>query len=300
MKILVEKKFGTGAVRNKVDLRDRKWKKVAKAVTPFDWEKGYDIEEELSKKLGIPGFRIPVKDQNGSFSCCGQAAAYYESVQDAFEKGVFIERSARDAYSQIFYPEGGGSSIRDTVNLMTKKGVCKEAMMVSYENGRPPGEGFMRNRLDANDTTKADALTAKGTAYASVASNIDEYAQAIQNCHGLVFCVDGQNNGTWLTKFPKPPTEMEWRHALYAGKAKLIKGKKYIGILNSWGEECGERGWQWIGEDYFARRMGGFMLDSANVVYDSTNDVLKAKISLLERVLELLQKLWGTETKKVI
>lgn len=294
-----ENKYGTGAIRNKLDLRDTKWKKVAKAVTPFDWEKGYDVEEELSKRLNIPGFKLPTKDQNGSFSCCGQAAAYYESVQDALEKGVFTEKSARDVYSQIFYAPEGGSTTRDVLNLMVKKGVCREELMPSYDNGQAPNEPFTRRRTDASAATVEDALKARGTAYATVSTDIDEFAQAIKNTGGIVFVVDGQNNGTWHAKFPKPPTKVEWRHALYAGKAKLIDGKKYIGIKNSWGD-IGQDGWQWLGEDYFARRMGGFMIDSAGVVYDSTDDVLKAKISLLEKILGLLQKILGTETKKVI
>ena len=57
--------------------------------------------------------------------------------------------------------------------------------------------------------------------------------------------------GTWLSPFPKPPAKRVWGHWLYAGKAKLIDGKKYIGVLNSWGIDTGEKGWQWIGEDYF-------------------------------------------------
>lgn len=31
----------------------------------------------------------------------------------------------------------------------------------------------------------------------------------------------------------------------------MIKGKKYIGFINSWGKRTGNDGWQWIGEDYF-------------------------------------------------
>ncbi len=63
--------------------------------------------------------------------------------------------------------------------------------------------------------------------------------------------VGGQNNGSWLSPFPLPPTKISWRHFLYGGKAKLIDGKKHIGFANSWGKSIGDNGWQWISEDYF-------------------------------------------------
>lgn len=294
---LVEKRYGTGAIANKLDLRDKKYDKIAYASVPFNWEVGYDIESELQKHLKNPNFLIPVKHQGVSYSCVGQAAAYYESVQDAFEKGMYVERSARDGYSQIFYPQTGGSTIRDALNLLVKKGVCKEEMMISYENGRVPSELFIRSRKDASPLTIANANTAKGTAYATVKPNIESIAQAIRDNHGVIFTVAGQNNGTWLSEFPKTPTLFEWSHAVYAGKARLINGRKYIGILNSWGTECGNRGWQWIGEDYMPH------VRNVGVIYDSTKDVLIQQKRLLEDLKELLQRLinsLGYNSKKVL
>jgi len=65
---------GKGAVREDIpDPRDYQWgKDVGMATIPFDWDKGYDVEEEVSKVLGVP-FKLPVKNQNGSSSCGGQA-----------------------------------------------------------------------------------------------------------------------------------------------------------------------------------------------------------------------------------
>lgn len=296
MEQLAERQFGTGAIKNKIDIRDHKWNKLAKAITPFDWNKGYDIEKKLSEVLNIQDFKIPVKDQNGSFSCVGQAVAYYESVQDAIEKGVFTEKSARDVYSQVFIP-GGGSSTRAGVTLMVKKGVCREELMPSYQKGLPPEEIFMTIRPDATKITIEDASKARGTAYASVKSNIDSLAQALETNHGLILVVEGENNGTWRTKYPRPPVvESEWAHCVYVGKAKLINGKKHLGVLNSWGEQTGEHGWQWLDENYVNKT---FCRD-AMVVYDTTNDVLKQQVVWYQEILELLQKIFfGTDTKMI-
>jgi hypothetical protein len=294
-KKLAHNQYGTGALPNKTDLRDKKWSLLARAVTPFDWTKGYDVEVELANKLNKPGFKIPVKDQNGSYSCVGQACAYYESVQDAIEKGIYTEKSARDAYSQIFAP-GGGSSTRAGVNLIVKKGVCRESLMPSYlVGGYPPDEAFITKRKDARKETISDALTAKGSAYASVKIDIDSMAQAIRDNHGIIFVVEGEDNGTWRTKFPRPPiAESEWAHCIYAGKAKLINGKKHIGILNSWSENTGDNGWQWLNEEYINKT---FSRD-AMTVYDTENDVLIQKIAWYEQILELLQKLFLSKNTK--
>lgn len=291
-----ESKYGKGALRNKVDIRDRKWKRLATALPEFNWMQGYDVEDELRKHLNDPNFVIPAKDQNGSLSCVGQAAAYYEAIHDAFEKGVFTEKSARDAYSQIFYP-GGGSSTRDAVNLLVKNGVCQEVLMTSYEKGKPPTEGFMEIRPDARRATIEDALTARGTAYANVKIDIDTMAQAIRDNKGIIFVIEGVNNNTWRSSFPKPPTgESQWAHCVYAGKARKIGGKKYLGIHNSWGAMTGENGWQWLGEDYINKN---FAYD-AMVLYDTRNDVLKQQVAWYEEILSILQRYFlGINTKLI-
>lgn len=307
---LVEGQFGHGATKNKIDLRDKKYHKtkLAKASLPFDWSKGYDIEDELRALLNNPSFKIPIKNQNGSSSCCGQAGAYYMSVLDAFEKGAYTEKSARDIYSQIFYP-GGGSTTRDVLNLLIKKGVCKESLMPSYNSGQPPSERFMESRLDASDITRIDASSSKGTAYASVAIDIDSFAQAIRDNHGLIATINGQNgnNPSWLSKTPSSPVANNqspiWGHEIYYGKAKYIGSLRCVGIPNSWGindtegniiGDPDEPGWQWVTEKYFKN---GY-IHSSGVLYDSPADALKQEKSWLEQVLDLLQKLlFGLNTK---
>ena len=288
--ILVEGLYGHGAHKNKLDLRDRKWHKIAAASAPFDWSKGYDVEQELSTALNIPNFKLPVKNQGQSSSCVGQASATLESVQDAFEKGVFTEKSARDGYSQIFYP-GGGSSTRDALNLLVNKGVCTEAILSSYQGGQPPSEAYMESRSDASPISVQSASSAKGSSYATVVSNIDTFAQAIRDNHGMIAMISAQNNGTWLGKFPFPPAKPEWNHELFFGRALLINGKKYCGFLNSWGSTVGDAGWQYIGEEWFNFISdGGVLYDVNNSnVNDQVSTIVYAIISMLQKIISLLQ-----------
>lgn len=238
--------FNPGGVRDSVDTRDKIFHtQVGMAFSPFDWTTGYDIENEMQLKM-------PVKNQGQSGSCGGQAWSYYGGVLEFMNTSkTFEERSAKFIYAQTFVP-GGGSFGRDNCNIAIKQGWAREVILTSYENGQPPSEYFMEASGDITDTTRQDAKNAKALSYYNVIPDIDTIAQSIRLGDGCILGVSGENNGTWLSAYPQPPIgTTRWGHWLYAGKAKLINGKKYIGVLNSWGAEVGEQGWQWLGEEYF-------------------------------------------------
>lgn len=242
--------FNPGGIVDRPDNRDFKYEEVAGVALAFDWTKGYDIEEELSKALKVSNFKLAVKDQNGSFSCGGQAWAYLAEVLEALSTGTYEPRSAKYIYAQTWAP-GGGSRGRDNADIFVKQGVAKESVLTSYDNGQPPQEGFMQKSSDITDIARQDAKLSKASVYAETNLDIESIAIAIRDNHGIVLGIDGQNNGTWISEFPKPPTLTEWRHWIYAGKAKMRNGKKHIGFLNSWGASIGDKGWQWIPIEYF-------------------------------------------------
>lgn len=235
-------RFGKGAIKDRYDIRNFQYK-APRAGLPFDWNKGFDIEEKI-------GARLVTKDQDGSYSCGGQAWAYYGEVLEAVATGTYEPRSARWIYSYT-HVSGGGSNGKDNSDFCVNKGWALEKNVLSYDNGHPPSERFMITKPAVTQAIIEDTEVDKALSYLQVNANIDLFAQAIQENNGMVLGVDGQDNGTWLSLFPKPPAQKVWAHWLYAGKAKLINGKKYIGVKNSWGPDAGEDGWQWIGEDYF-------------------------------------------------
>lgn len=159
------------------------------------------------------------------------------------------ERSAKYVYAQT-YQAGGGSTGRDNAKIFAEQGIAREATCPSYEAGQPPTEAFMRKGQDITESARQDAKFAKAYPYIQVGTNIENVAQAIRDTQGVILLINGQDNGTWLSAFPKPPASTAWRHWIYAGKAKLINGKKHIGCLNSWGN-VGESGWQWLEEEWF-------------------------------------------------
>ncbi len=235
--------FNPGGIQDRVDLRDYDIKEIAGAALPFDWNVPFDIEASLPDK-------IPVKDQDGSYSCGGQAWSYLATVLEALATGTLEERSAKYIYAQT-YQQGGGSTGRDNANIFAMQGVARETFTPSYENGLPPHETFMTRGQDVTAEARVNALLDRSYPYAQVTGGIDAIAQAIRDHGGVILGIDGQDNGTWLSAFPKPPTAIVWRHWVYAGKAKMINGIKHIGFLNSWGSAVGENGWQWLSEDWF-------------------------------------------------
>jgi len=290
--ILVENQFGNGALPQKLDLRDTKYSKIATASTPFDWSIGYDVHADV-------GGPTNTKNQGQSFSCGGQAGSNYSSIIQMLYSETVEEKSAKYIYSQIYYPNGG-TTLRDILNFLVNKGDATEAIVPSYENNNPPTEAFMRDR--SQDTISADlsAAKVKPLGYAFVNPNIDSYAQAIRDNRGAIMQIDGQNNGTWLSVYPKPPVgNSDWSHFMFCGRAKLIDGKKYIGVHNSWGDAVGEAGWQWIGEDYFN---SGDVLQGG-VVFAKENPLIVQKKTLMMALIAYLQKALNAitgPTKKVV
>lgn len=259
---------GTGAIVDSVDDRDFKWgEQIGDASVSFDWSVGYDVEEELSSTLGIPGFKLKVEDQNGSFSCGGQAVSKKGEVASAFHNKSYVDKSAKFPYSQCFVGTGG-SGARPLFDIYNKQGMGNESDTPSYDQGNPPAEPFMERSSDITADARNNAVKDKSAGYAQVNNDIDSIAQAIRDGKGVVIGIYGQNNGTWRTSYPTPPTSNNvWAHWVYAGKAKIVNGKKYIGFLNSWGPSTGDNGWQWISEDYFNAQWGIFMI--WNFVYDT-------------------------------
>ena len=243
---LAENTFGTGCVPQPEDKRDYK---MSLGSGSFDWNTGYDVEADLTAMWSKP-FQMTTEDQDGSSSCVGQASSMYASVLNYVEKGKWEKLSARDIYSWI-YLLYGGAYLRDSMSRIVEFGLLPEKECPSYENGQPPSEVFMRNRFkEVPQFTNMVRDLTKSVEYVSVPTSIDEFAKAITLHKGMILGVRGDNNGTWFSEFPVPPTKSTWGHALYACRAKMINGKKYIGFKNSWGN-VGVNGFQWLGEEWF-------------------------------------------------
>ena len=244
---------GTGAIRDPLDIRDFRYEGIAAAGEPVNWEKGFDIEKNLN-------ITIPFKNQDGSGSCVGQGWAYYGAVLNTVEVGHYDEQSAKAIYSQIELglPKGG-AYIRDGAKLFVNWGSVSESKVPSYFNGSPPKEAFMKEKLwKTSEIDKlAKVFQAKEYRTFNAAQNMEMFAQAIRDNHGVVGGVEGTNNGTWNTGEPKPPSgRSDWGHCLFFGKFGIDSLGKFIASPNSWNlkikDELHPDNWQKFREDWFA------------------------------------------------
>lgn len=243
----------------------------------------YNLEVEDHNSYQVNGIAV--------HNCGGQAWAYYGEVLETIATGDYEPRSARWIYAPVRVGEGGSMG-KELSAYVRKNGFALEEHAVSYDRGRAPGESFMSNVPVLSDTALEIAEVSKPLSYVQVSNTIDTIAEAIAKNNGCCIAFYGEDNGTWRSEFPKPPVNRAWAHWTYAGKVKMMNGKKYIGIKNSWGDKTGRNGWQWLGEDYFK---------NGNVWYGWTLawDYKPAQHkTLLIALVKLLQQYVGLLTKK--
>ena len=248
-----EQQFGHAGLVSPVDERDYLWSDLGKSAIPFNWNLGYEVSIPFS-----------LKNQGQVGSCGGQAMSYYGEVLESLATNSTEERSAKFIYSQVFQP-GEGAYMRDLCAIAINQGWATEEILPSYENGQLPSRAFMERVSDITDNVKLNATQSQALSYAMVnRTNIDEVAQAIAHNNGAIILIRGENNGTWLSDYPKVTTgQGEWGHFLYACGAKLISGKKYIKIKNSWGD-IADHGFQWLSEDFFTQ---GYIYEVRTLVF---------------------------------
>ena len=233
-----------------------------------------------------------VEAQGDSYSCIGQAFASYTEVLNRVETQKDSQFSARDIYSLIHQPNGG-AFLRDGAMKLVKSGVVLEKDAPSYIGEAPPTEAFMRQR---NDITTAE-IERGHTYLAKSAFRVPERSiraikQAIFEGHGCVGGVIGDNAG-WEEPeggIVKPPKNGNWGHSVLLTGWRVINGKEFIEFVNSWGPEWGDKGYGYIGEDYF--KAGKIfnpwvLIDLPNSYYP----LLKKQVSILTRLVALYNQL---------
>ena len=281
-KIIPYKDGQNGAHPEPEDERDHIYDEIVGVAAPviIDWEKGFDIR-------AILGDDIHLKCQYQSLSCVGQGWSYYIWVKQVIEMmakyGMDLsqlrvahtdevdEISAKAIYSQIFIASQGGAFIRDGAKLIKNWGSLFERIVPSINLATNTAEeSFMRDKTWKTDALDSIAKTFRGKEYAVInaADNMTLFAQAIQENHGVVGGVVGQNGRKWNTENPLPPQEGKnfWRHCVYYGAFGTDNKGRFVATPNSWGNAYQKPirnwkpgdppgdGWQKLRADYFTKK----------------------------------------------
>lgn len=232
----------------------RAWRheEIAGAPIPADWKEKDPLKDFVT---------YPKRNQKSQNSCTCYQLAKQLSIDELTENGVWRELSPRSVYPYQVVQGGGANS------LLVTKHAAKFGMTLEH-------------LLKTDDLTEEEVV--KDTGYVTDAKQValiyapDHYIECVPTIEniatiletfkaagkkkGITFSVVGQNNGTWRSTYPKPPTSKTlapWYHRVIATDYGLIGGKKAISIDNSWGDGIGNKGQQFLFEDYEPYMYGG-------------------------------------------
>ncbi len=261
-----EKNMGHGVVRRnpivkKVQKLSRQLKgqRIGKSTTPFNWERGYDVRDTVGS--------IQIKNQGSSYSCGGQAGAYFLEIQRRLQnirEGAISAKSIYSPWDNI----GGGMTVTELNTQIGAHGAVLEVTVPSYDTyGNPLSESMIHDSSWETPALLYDATTRAGYTPYDIAEDIETIAQTVQNYGAVLIEIRGNNNLTWLSPTPSVVKFGDyWYHYMCVIGAKQFGSEKKLVALNSWGEQCGNKGEQYFGEEWF-RTKG--IIDAFTFIHDS-------------------------------
>lgn len=266
-----EEQFGKGSADRPEDyFGERAWRheEIAAAFRPAVWV----------EKNPLTGFETyPKRNQLTQSSCVSYSLAKQLAVDEFSENGEYREMSPRSIYPFTFVPGGGSNAIVAT-KLATKQGMTLEHLLKT--DGLT--EEAVRKADDYKTDAKQVAFVYKPGSFIECTTDFETIASILQNFKDegkkkvVTASVVGTNNGTWLSMMPRPPKagEMPWYHRISITDFGLINGRKFLSFDNSWGEECGNKGQQFLSDEYAPFVYGGIytlnMLDNWQQVGSTT------------------------------
>lgn len=170
-----------GALLDPIDNRDLVYEDfIAGKARPEGmptFEVGYDVEEVKGK--------LRDEHQDHSYRCVSEGGTADMEMDILARTKKQINLSQRDAYSQIYGPNGGANP-RDFYKLARKKGICEDKFCPSYPaDGSKVTEKWTRQRGNITQERLDNALEWRIGPYRSIVSlNLDVMAQAIFENNG--------------------------------------------------------------------------------------------------------------------
>ncbi len=226
---------------------------IAGAFRPAVW-----VEKDMAD-----GFVTYPKRNQGTKSDCGcYAMGKALSIDELAENGVWRELSPDAVYPYTFQL-GGGTKSLDVANFVIAKGMTLDFLH--------PSDGLTEAEACDGKCIAVDAkligLVYRPSKTIQCATTFEEVASILQGFRdaglkkGVMITVIGQNNGSWLSTMPQVPSAGHasgyWYHRVIVTDFGLIGGIKVLAIDNSWGDQIGNAGQQFLTQDYEPFIFGG-------------------------------------------
>lgn len=251
-----ETQFGKGATDKPEDYFGPKaWRheEIAGAPAPATW---------VEKSLYTGFISYPKKNQAGSFSCVIQALAKQLAVDELQENGAYRELGPRSIYPYVYLPDGGSSSITATT-WAKNHGMTLESLLPGdkyNEQAMRSDQGYLKDAKLIATIYKPDSFVECNADFETIASILQGFRnQGIKKV--ITTSLIGQDNGSWFSTMPVPPKNPSnlspWYHRVSITDFGLIGGKKVLAFDNSWGEGPGNKGQQFLTQDYAPFLYGG-------------------------------------------
>lgn len=214
-------------------------------------------------------FRFPIKNQSTNDSCSGQASSMALQIERKSRGIIEGEISAKSFYAPIAY-SGGGTTVVALERQFKLSGANLEASVPSYDaQGNPLPEYLVADKSWMTPALTADAVTRAGYTLYDCGVDIENVAQAIEDYGFVIFEVQGQDNGSWTSAFPTPPSKTNpnqiWSHFMVFFDFCTINGVKYLAAYQSMGIGWGQGGIQFFGKNYFD---SGYIIDCFTFQFD--------------------------------
>lgn len=184
-----------------------------------------------------------IRNQDGSSSCCGQAAA------KALEVLTGQVQSAHPIYRSRSNFSAKGMWLQDVGNILKKQGTTTEDKDISQNMN----EDEMNRPLNVETPVKISA-------YVSVdVKNIDAIAQAIEAQKHCCIIVHGSLSEWKDVPVFNPNKPVDFGHCICAVDYFLYNGEKAVLIDESWGQATtlGNKGQRILTESYLRARASG-------------------------------------------
>lgn len=213
-------------------------------------EKSFDFQHEELAGANIPNWKektefkkYPMKNQDGSLSCVGQATAKMLGILQK----EYTNLSPKFIYTRRANYPNGGMWLPNALNIAVKEGSCLEETLPS--DFKP--ESFMNDKTQETPECAIEAKKYKGKAFFEI-KNISMNALAEVLEQGYPLLLGFRFDYDEWTEIPtvNPNSKNSCGHGVTGTDYGILLGKKVISIDDSWGPYTGKGGQRFITEEF--------------------------------------------------